>query len=380
MKTKTEELATSKLTTTPESIWRDVVCWANSTYDGMWYEIKEQQVKELVRKSHKKLGFGNTISTIENTPDYNKMTDQDRPFLHCSACFPHPKKPDTNMQMMIFANPYLLGLLKGLVDIFIDATFSPCTPNPFYQCLIIMVYDSQTSSYIPVIYALMTHKVTELYGHVFSQINMLMQGKMKVRTYTIDFKRALMNMCELHFGKKVGGVTHVDCLFHLKKAWLKYLKKHCGLAQSRIVGTAMEVGGLDLLFVLPHHEVLEFGIPFVCMMIEHDLAPWELEGMEIFWGKYFVKQWIPIVSAWNVRKDDGTIIDMVNRTNNALEGYNHWFNGIFLKQPTVIEFVQLVEKESRYQAQKLDFIHSGKRRETEHDDLWVPEISLSYIR
>ena len=65
--------------------------------------------------------------------------------------------------MMIFANPYLLGLLTGLVDIFIDATFSPCTPNPFYQCLIIMVYDSQTSAYIPVIYALMTHKVTELY-------------------------------------------------------------------------------------------------------------------------------------------------------------------------------------------------------------------------
>jgi hypothetical protein len=144
MKTKTAELATSKLTTTPESIWGDVVSWANCTYDGLWYRIKEQQVKDLVRKSRKKLGFGNAISTIENTHDYNKMTDQDRPFLHCSACFPHPEKPDTNMRMMIFANPYLLGLLTGLVDIFIDATFSPCTPNPFYQCLIIMVYDSQT--------------------------------------------------------------------------------------------------------------------------------------------------------------------------------------------------------------------------------------------
>jgi hypothetical protein len=122
----------------------------------------------------------------------------------------------------------------------------------------------------------------------------------------------------------------------------------------------MEVGGSDLLCVLPRHEVLEFGIPFVRMLIEHDLAPWELEGMEIFWGKYFVKQWIPIISAWNVRKEDGTIIDMVDRTNNALEGYNCRFNGIFPKQPTVIEFVQLVEKESHYQAQKLYFIHSGK--------------------
>ena len=31
MKTKTAELATSKLTTTPESIWGDVVSWANYT-------------------------------------------------------------------------------------------------------------------------------------------------------------------------------------------------------------------------------------------------------------------------------------------------------------------------------------------------------------
>ncbi len=53
---------------------------------------------------------------------------------------------------------------------------------------------------------------------------------------------------------------------------------------------------------------------------------------------------------------------------------------MFLKQPTVIEFVQIVEKESRYQALKLDFIRSGKRSEEERDDVWVPEIPSSYIR
>jgi len=223
----------------------------------------------------------------------------------------------------------------------------------------------------------MTHNITELYGHVFSQINMLMQGKMKVRTYTSDFEHALMNMCELHFGKKVGGGTHVGCLFHLKQAWLKNLKEHCSLAQSHIIGTAMEVGGFNLLCVLPHHEILEFGKPFVQMMFEHDIAPWELEGMDLHWGNYFVKQWIPIVCARNVRKEDGTIVDMVNRTNNALERFNRWFNDMFFKQPTVIEFVQLVEKEAHYQAQKLDFIRSGKRREEERNDGWVPEIPLS---
>ena len=42
------------------------------------------------------------------------------------------------------------------------------------------------------------------------------------------------------------------------------------------------------------------------MMIEHEIALWELKGMDIFWGNYFVKQWIPIASAWNARKEEGT--------------------------------------------------------------------------
>ena len=69
----------------------------------------------------------------------------------------------------------------------------------------------------------------------------------------------------------------------------------------------MEMGGFDLLCVLPRHEILELGIPFIRMMIEHEIALWELERMDIFWGNYFVKQWIPIASAWNDRKEVGTM-------------------------------------------------------------------------
>jgi hypothetical protein len=38
-------------------------------------------VAELVRKYCKKLRLGNAIGTTKNTLDYNKMTNQDRPFL-----------------------------------------------------------------------------------------------------------------------------------------------------------------------------------------------------------------------------------------------------------------------------------------------------------
>jgi hypothetical protein len=38
----------------------------------------------------------------------------------------------------------------------------------------------------------------------------------------------------------------------------------------------------------------------------------------------------------------------------------------------LIKFVQLVERETRYQAEKLDLIRSGKHRELHRDEIWVP--------
>jgi hypothetical protein len=40
--------------------------------------------------------------------------------------------------------------------------------------------------------------------------------------------------------------------------------------------------------------------------------------------------------------------------------------------------VQLVEQETRYQAEKLDLIGSGKCRELHLDEIWVPDIPLEY--
>ena len=77
--------------------------------------------------------------------------------------------------------------------------------------------------------------------------------------------------------------------------------------------------------------------------------------------------------------DNEEIVAMINRTNNALESYNSRLNVISKKQPNVIEFVQLVEKELHHQAQTLEF-HSGKRREVKHKAIWVSEILGTYYR
>ncbi len=83
----------------------------------------------------------------------------------------------------------------------------------------------------------------------------------------------------------------------------------------------MKVGCLDILCVLPKCEVLKYGIPFIHSIIEYDIPTWELEKWTVFW-KYFQRQWMPILASWNIREDNGEIIQMVNRTNNALERYN----------------------------------------------------------
>ncbi len=84
---------------------------------------------------------------------------------------------------------------------------------------------------------------------------MLMQGKMKIKTFTTDFERGMMKMLALH------SETHVGCLFHFKQALLKYLKEHWGLVQASSLGGAMQVRVLDLLCVLPCEGVHDSRIP-----------------------------------------------------------------------------------------------------------------------
>jgi hypothetical protein len=68
---------------------------------------------------------------------------------------------------------------------------------------------------------------------------------------------------------------------------------------------------------------------------------------------------------------------MVNRTNNVLECYNKRFNGLFDKQPTIIEFVQIVEGNT-IPGTTIQDIRAGKHREVQCENGWVPDISLAY--
>ena len=121
-----------------------------------WSGMRRKQAMRHVWQTRTELGMGDTISTFENNLEYLQMNNAEWSFLRFSATLPVPGDEKDHMHYMIFCNPELIRLLKmPQVDLFIDATFD-CCPHPFYQCLIIMVYDPTTSYYVPVLYCLMT--------------------------------------------------------------------------------------------------------------------------------------------------------------------------------------------------------------------------------
>ena len=170
---------------------------------------------------------------------------------------PNPDDETSSMLCMAFGNPELLVYLKtpGL-DLFIDATFD-CIPKPFYQCLIIMVYDHMWNAYVPVMYILMTRKCEPLYWEAFNQVVVESCWKLKICTYTTDFERGLMNQAavqslychrgqeerlyEMGFLRVLVGL-HVDC--HAARAirceWLRIF-----IAQRVIVDTRIKTIGVE---------------------------------------------------------------------------------------------------------------------------------------
>ena len=116
------------------------------------------------------------------------------------------------MRFMVFGNPELTGLLEQSgVDLFMDGTWD-CTPQPFEQTYIIMVYDQQTRKYVPVLYVLMSHRNQYLYWLVFSTVVILSEWKLKCNSYTTDFEKAAINAAQEQFSEGF----HVGCLFHFK--------------------------------------------------------------------------------------------------------------------------------------------------------------------
>jgi len=71
---------------------------------------------------------------------------------------------------------------------YVDCTFR-IVPNPFYQCLIIMIFDTSLQIYVPVAWILMTGKTDECYWQAFNWLTNAVP-RMDPSFIGVDFEKA----------------------------------------------------------------------------------------------------------------------------------------------------------------------------------------------
>ena len=170
MKRRTKELAVADWMMLPDKVWDTVKTEMTIKYGACWTGLHRDQVTKLVKNTRAEMGGDDMLRILEKDRSLHNLPSTGLPFLQFHGSLPHPEKKDEWMRYMIFGNRVLFTLLAArALDLFIDATFS-MTPHPFYQVLIIMVHDCQTDLYVPVIYALMTHKCEDLYYRVMQEL------------------------------------------------------------------------------------------------------------------------------------------------------------------------------------------------------------------
>jgi hypothetical protein len=171
---------------------------------------------------------------------------------------------------------------------FVDATYG-IVPHPFYQCLIIMVFDMARHTYIPCAWVLMTGKTSECYWQVFNWLTAACPD-LDPSYIGVDFERAFFSNVSAHFPR----AKLIGCLFHFKQAGRRKMK-NLGFPDKE-VAFAMRRGIYDLLTIIPV-EHLTVGVEFVMEMIfvhlrelyDDDDSMYEkaVSRWTHFWSTYF---------------------------------------------------------------------------------------------
>jgi hypothetical protein len=187
MKGRAEELAVEHMAMTGPKIWKALEKEVTEKYP-VWSGLSNMQVQAIV-KNVRAREYGFDMFVKLETNKVSRMKDNDKWFLQFNALVTDPKDGQRS-RMLGFANPKLIGLLNGDVQIYIDGTFKIC-PKPFYQCLIIMVFNEQTDSYVPIFYILLQGKTTFEYNMALHFVCVATNWKLQPSTVICDFEKGL---------------------------------------------------------------------------------------------------------------------------------------------------------------------------------------------
>ena len=219
-----------------------------------------------------------------------------------------------------------------------------------------MVFDVQTSVYVPVMYVLMTGKSENMYWHALHWVYVCSNWKLDPFLVTCDFEAGLQKAV---IGQFTNAILN-GCLFHWKQA-IRRKMKDIGI-HSEQVEWGMTKDVLDYLTVIPRDEIRGKEIDYVQSIIDPHV---ETDEDKFKWGlfwEYFTRYWLSsdkVIASWNVYGEEL----VQNRTNNPLERYNRTLNDKFpTPHPSLLSFVTTIEEESCHQVTRLSDIHIQKTK------------------
>lgn len=317
--------------------------------------------------------YGNVDQAINRHPLGSVSETDLRPFLQFNVLV---NINGEHKGIIGWSNPELLFFISGHnpVHLFIDATFS-CVPKPFYQLLIIMIYEYNSSLYIPIFYVLMNGKTEIEYYYALQQIYNATGFGMVTASVSCDFEKALISAVSKRYEK----VKIVGCLFHFKQS----LRRR--LVQEKIddsdIKELMSSSGVELLTIIPVTDVVTFGIPYLKSKHVDKL---NLPNYRRFWA-YFEKTWLLMYDPklWNVydtlkdaSEDDA--IKIVCRTNNPLERYNKRINDI-PPHPSMATFIDHIKKEAHSYLKEYEDIKKNAKTRVERTFPTLPTLPEDYV-
>ena len=119
---------------------------------------------------------------------------------------------------MIFISPWQLAMLANSDHWYVDGTFF-VVPNGFYQLINIAIYDTFSGIYLPLFWALASHKTYEMYINLFWDLAKLLPTMKKVRI-TVDFEQKLIETLCFIFDCEICG-----CYYHFSECLRKKAQK-----------------------------------------------------------------------------------------------------------------------------------------------------------
>ena len=143
---RAQEIALEDISMQPKKVYPQVLQEVQLKHK-LFKGASDQKIMNEVRNTHMNLNGNDVFRTIK-MDTVAKVRNSNSFFMHFNSTFPN--KYDGKLERIIgFGHPSLFRLLRGCKRMFIGSTFK-FVPKPFYQCLIIMVFDEQIDAYVPI--------------------------------------------------------------------------------------------------------------------------------------------------------------------------------------------------------------------------------------